>query len=92
MSRDSPQVSIERSLRTSYFRQVAVNGEPGVAVFYKGQLFAVLTIRTDGARILDVFAILNPDKLRAVRFYPLTVTTDGSHRLWFESTNQRSKP
>ena len=48
------------------FKQVAVNGEPGVAVFYKGQCFAVMTIRTDGARILDVYGILNPDKLRAV--------------------------
>jgi RNA polymerase sigma-70 factor (ECF subfamily) len=48
------------------FRRVAVNREPGVAVSYKGQFFAVLTIRTDGARILDVFAILNPDKLRSV--------------------------
>jgi len=48
------------------FKQVAVNGEPGVAVFYKGQFFAVMTIRTDGARILDVYGILNPDKLRAV--------------------------
>jgi RNA polymerase sigma-70 factor (ECF subfamily) len=48
------------------FRQITVNGEPGVAVLYEGQVFCVLTIRTDGARILDVFAILNPDKLRAV--------------------------
>jgi len=48
------------------FKHVAVNGEPGVAVFYKGQFFAVMTIRTDGARILDVYSILNPDKLRAV--------------------------
>ena len=48
------------------FRRVTVNREPGVAVSYKGQFFAVITIRTDGARILDVYAILNPDKLRAV--------------------------
>ena len=48
------------------FKRVAVNGEPGVAVFYKGQFFAVMTIRTDGAHILDVYGILNPDKLRAV--------------------------
>ena len=26
----------------------------------------MLTIRTDGQRILDVYTILNPDKLRAV--------------------------
>ena len=48
------------------FKHVAVNGEPGVAVFYGGQFFAVMTIRTDGAHILDVYRILNPDKLRAV--------------------------
>lgn len=47
------------------FRHIVVNGEPGVAVMYQGQLFCVITIRTDGAQILDVFAILNPDKLGA---------------------------
>ena len=47
------------------FRHIVVNGEPGVGVMYHGQLFCVITIRTDGAHILDVFAILNPDKLRA---------------------------
>ena len=49
------------------FRPIAVNGEPGYAVFYRGQLFSVLTIRTDGRRILDVYSIMNPDKLRDVR-------------------------
>jgi RNA polymerase sigma-70 factor (ECF subfamily) len=48
------------------FRPIAVNGEPGYAVFYRDQLFAVLTIRTDGRRILDIYSILNPDKLRDV--------------------------
>ena len=32
----------------------------------RGTLFSVLTIRTDGQRILDIYTILNPDKLRAV--------------------------
>ena len=49
------------------FRPIAVNREPGYAVLYRGQLYAVLTIRTDGRRILDVYSILNPDKLRDVR-------------------------
>ena len=49
------------------FRPIAVNGEPGYAVFYREQLFSVLTIRTDGRRILDVYSIMNPDKLRDVR-------------------------
>jgi len=48
------------------FRPVTVNGEPGYAVFFNGHVFSILTIRTDGQRILDVYAILNPDKLHAV--------------------------
>ncbi len=48
------------------FKDVMVNGEPGHAAFYDGKLFSVTTIRTDGERILDVFTVMNPDKLRAV--------------------------
>jgi RNA polymerase sigma-70 factor (ECF subfamily) len=48
------------------FQPVKVNGEPGIASLYDGQLFAVMTIRTDGHRILDVYSILNPDKLRGI--------------------------
>jgi RNA polymerase sigma-70 factor (ECF subfamily) len=51
------------------FQPVTVNGEPGVASLYDGQLFAVVTIRTDGHRILDVYSILNPEKLRAVTIH-----------------------
>jgi RNA polymerase sigma-70 factor (ECF subfamily) len=49
------------------FRPITVNGEPGYAVFYREHLFSVLTIRTDGRRTLDVYSIMNPDKLRDVR-------------------------
>lgn len=52
------------------FQPVTVNGEPGVASLYDGHLFAVVTIRTDGHRILDVYSILNPEKLRAVTIHP----------------------
>jgi RNA polymerase sigma-70 factor (ECF subfamily) len=48
------------------FRPVTVNGEPGFAVFYRDRLFSILTIETDGERILGVYSIMNPDKLRAV--------------------------
>jgi RNA polymerase sigma-70 factor (ECF subfamily) len=48
------------------FQRVVVNGEPGYAAFFKGQLFSVITIRTDGQSILDIYTILNPDKLKAV--------------------------
>jgi RNA polymerase sigma-70 factor (ECF subfamily) len=53
-------------IRHLEFHPVYVNDEPGLAVFSNGQLFSVMTIRTDGQRILDVFSILNPEKLEAV--------------------------
>jgi RNA polymerase sigma-70 factor (ECF subfamily) len=49
--------------REAQFRQVNVNGETGLALYFAGQLMSVLSIRTDGARILDIFTTLNPDKL-----------------------------
>jgi RNA polymerase sigma-70 factor (ECF subfamily) len=48
------------------FRETEVNGERGIAVLYQGTPFSIISIRTDGVRILDVYAILNPDKLRGV--------------------------
>jgi RNA polymerase sigma-70 factor (ECF subfamily) len=45
------------------FRVVLVNGEPGLASFLDRRLFAVMAVRTDGRRILDVYSILNPEKL-----------------------------
>ena len=46
------------------FEHVRVNGEAGLALYFDGQLMSVMSIQTDGARILDVFSTLNPDKLR----------------------------
>ncbi len=45
------------------FEMTAVNGEPALAVRAEGKLFSVITVRTDGMRILDVYTVLNPDKL-----------------------------
>jgi RNA polymerase sigma-70 factor (ECF subfamily) len=47
------------------FETTSVNGEPALAVRAEGKLFSVITVRTDGARILDVYTILNPNKLAA---------------------------
>ncbi|HEX6636908.1 MAG TPA: RNA polymerase sigma-70 factor [Steroidobacteraceae bacterium] len=52
------------------FRPVVVNGEPGRAALYEGRLLSVMTIRTDGQRILDIYSVLNPDKLRKVNLPP----------------------
>lgn len=55
-----------RHLANVEFRPALVNHEAGMAVFHEGRLFAVITIRTDGRRILDVYSILNPEKLRGL--------------------------
>ncbi len=52
------------------FRRITVNGEPGVATLVDGVLFAVMALRTDGHRILDVYAILNPEKLKGASVSP----------------------
>lgn len=50
------------------FRPITVNNESGVAMMSRDRLISVLSIRTDGVRILDVFSIMNPEKLRGVAF------------------------
>jgi RNA polymerase sigma-70 factor, ECF subfamily len=47
------------------FEMTSVNGEPALAVRAEGRLFSVITVRTDGMHILDVYTVLNPDKLAA---------------------------
>ena len=47
------------------FEMTSVNGEPALALLAEGKLFSVITVRTDGMRILDVYTVLNPDKLGA---------------------------
>jgi RNA polymerase sigma-70 factor (ECF subfamily) len=47
------------------FAMTTVNGEPALAIRAQGKLFSVITVRTDGVRILDVYTVLNPDKLAA---------------------------
>ena len=48
------------------FQHVSVNGEGGLALYFEGQLISVMSIRTDGERILDVFSTLNPEKLSQI--------------------------
>ena len=44
-------------------KPVTVNSEPGLALYGDGQLISIITVATDGAQILDVFCVLNPEKL-----------------------------
>jgi RNA polymerase sigma-70 factor, ECF subfamily len=52
-----------RHLAHLRFVPVTVNSEAGLALYAGGQLISVISIRTDGARILDVFSTVNPEKL-----------------------------
>jgi RNA polymerase sigma-70 factor (ECF subfamily) len=61
-----------RRLAQVQFRDVVINGEAGIAAFVQDRLLSVISIRTDGQRILDVFSILNPDKLRGLVLGPVT--------------------
>ena len=47
------------------FEMTSVNGEPALAIRAEGNLFSVITVRTDGLHILDVYTVLNPNKLAA---------------------------
>lgn len=49
------------------FEMTSVNGEPALALSVQGKLFSVITVLTDGMRILDVYTVLNPDKLAGPR-------------------------
>jgi RNA polymerase sigma-70 factor, ECF subfamily len=52
-----------RYLAELEFRIVTINEEPGIAVLFQGNPLSAITIRTDGRQILDIYSILNPDKL-----------------------------
>ena len=60
---------LRRSGRRLTLRKIVVNGETGVALLLDGRLLSVMSLATDGRRILGVYSVLNPDKLRGV---PLT--------------------
>jgi RNA polymerase sigma-70 factor (ECF subfamily) len=46
---------------------IEVNGEAGLCVRVDGKLRLVLTVETDGTRILAVWVVVNPDKLSTVQ-------------------------
>lgn len=51
--------------RVSHF-----NGEPALVQHHRGAVFAVSCVETDGERILAVYRVMNPDKLRHVSGQP----------------------
>ena len=45
-------------------RPVTINGEAGLVMCFRGHPVSTIAIETDGLRILAVYTVLNPDKLR----------------------------
>lgn len=58
-------LSRHASGRASY-RHAIVNGEPGLLLFLDGQLGGAISVVTDGHRILEIYTVRNPDKLRHI--------------------------
>lgn len=44
---------------------VEINGEPGVVEYYEGQPFAATTFVIDDGKIVGLYRVMNPDKLKA---------------------------
>ena len=51
------------------FRLATVNGEPGILRYIDGELDSVFSFLTDGTRILEIYALRNPDKLRKINLH-----------------------
>lgn len=51
--------------RASY-RIATVNGEPGVLRLIDGKLDSVISLVTDGSRIVEMYSVRNPDKLKGI--------------------------
>jgi len=54
-----------RNMDRLAFEMTVVNGEPALALRAEGRLLSIITVLTDGTRILDFYAVLNPSKLAA---------------------------
>ncbi|MDB5804978.1 MAG: polymerase sigma-70, type [Betaproteobacteria bacterium] len=48
------------------YRQAEINGAPGLLRYAQGRLDTAFTIVTDGQKILDMYAVRNPDKLKHI--------------------------
>jgi RNA polymerase sigma-70 factor, ECF subfamily len=58
-----------RHLSHTSFVPANINDEAGLAVLFEGRLLSIVTIRTDGEKILGVYSILNPDKIGGLELH-----------------------
>lgn len=60
-----------RGIRKMYlgrmeYRIAEINGTPGLLRYLDGELESATSLLTDGVRILDIYVVRNPDKLRLI--------------------------
>jgi RNA polymerase sigma-70 factor, ECF subfamily len=67
----------QRYLKHLTYRVLTINGQAGLVAFDKSKPSWVLTIETDGARILAAYSVVNPDKLKGITL-PDDVQASGS--------------
>lgn len=46
------------------WKLVEINGEPGVVEYYNGEPFAANTFTTENGKVMEMYRIMNPDKLK----------------------------
>lgn len=60
------QISRLVAVRSFAYRHAEINGEPGLLQFLDGKLVGAVTMVTDGVRILEIYTVRNPDKLKNI--------------------------
>jgi RNA polymerase sigma-70 factor (ECF subfamily) len=46
---------------------IEINGEPGIVEYYDGSPFAATTVTIENGRIVAMYRVMNPEKLRAFK-------------------------
>ncbi len=60
------QAIVKRLVGKMEFRIAEINGIPGILRYVDGMLDSATSFVTDGARILDIYIVRNPEKLKSV--------------------------
>jgi RNA polymerase sigma-70 factor (ECF subfamily) len=55
--------AVSRRAERAQAQLVRINGEAGLAWYFRGKLHSVATVETDGQRLYSYYSIVNPDKL-----------------------------
>lgn len=64
------QAIMKRLGEKTDFRIAEINGIPGILRYVDGTLDSATSFVTDGARILDIYVVRNPEKLKSVTNHP----------------------